>query len=496
MDAASSVPPLHCSGCLPSNETENGEDKSSVTIDSGDNPSHSRVESHPSGSIPTDDGVKPLKKCKKKMKLKKRVVLDVSEMTSSSSFPPSVASLHRGFEVGCKRRNPRFLVRRNGGDVAAIGLPLGMSFAAVIAQVLYRRDAAAQRMSIDHLSSMCTSAVRESLTNVFGDRLDGLMRNFEQSFGSTLSTLKLIYETSTSNEGNKFNNVKIEDPTSELTLNRGDCTRDVSREDDHLEAELLSRIQDQSNSTEEIVENIPTESICRDLALHGQSNHLVSLTPISSGSVFERSVMEQRRSNDLKTLELSLTMNRLKLKESQLALNLDANNLGRSKLAMGISKASFKAEKFKNELEEHRYAELVKKCIDCLIAGLLIMSFSMLYGAYVYSYERITEATASCTPSAKESRSWWTPKSVASFNSSVQQQRPNQCQLLLFFCYWELLVAVVANYVWIHWEGVVIHGSYPGRFYAHCISCQLSAHQLCFHFSMDQSMHHKQPRGI
>uniref|UniRef100_A0A6N2M0N9 Uncharacterized protein n=1 Tax=Salix viminalis TaxID=40686 RepID=A0A6N2M0N9_SALVM len=55
-----------------------------------------------------------------------------------------------------------------------------MSFAAVVAQicnygiqmsykhleVLERKDAAGERMSVDHLSMICTSAVRESLANV------------------------------------------------------------------------------------------------------------------------------------------------------------------------------------------------------------------------------------------------------------------------------------------------------------------------------------------
>ncbi|KAK4256731.1 hypothetical protein QN277_006418 [Acacia crassicarpa] len=56
-----------------------------------------------------------------------------------------------GVSSALKRRNPRVLVRRTRGDVSAIGHPLGMSFAAVLAQVSYRRDAAAQRISPDLL---------------------------------------------------------------------------------------------------------------------------------------------------------------------------------------------------------------------------------------------------------------------------------------------------------------------------------------------------------
>ncbi|KAK7282410.1 hypothetical protein RIF29_11146 [Crotalaria pallida] len=353
---------------------------------------------------------------------------DANEATSS--FSSSQQQHQQKGKV--KRRSPRVHVARRtnagGGGVAAIGLPLGMSFAAVMAQVLYRRDAAAETMSPDHLSSMCTSAIKESLTNVFGDKLDGLTRNFEQSFCSTLSTLRLIYESSTSNEGNKINTTKMEIPSSKLTLDKGDCSSDVLKEDAHSGAFSNSQILDQSiRYVEEVKETFHVDSVSRGLAPHDPSNLMVPFSSTSSRCVvnnpvissFEKSVVEQCRSNDLKTFELGLAMKKLKLKETQLALNYDLNNLERSKLAMGVSKASFKAEKFKNQLEDMRYGELKKKCVDCLIAGLLVMSFLLLYAAYVYSYERIAEATGSCTPSTEEPSSWWTPKSVSSFNSRL-----------------------------------------------------------------------------
>ncbi|KAG5031693.1 hypothetical protein JHK85_015675 [Glycine max] len=318
----------------------------------------------------------------------------------------------KGKAAAFKRRNPRVLVRRHrANNVDTIGLPLGMSFAAVMAQV-------------------------------FGDKLDGLTRNFEQSFCSTLSTLQLIYESSKSNEGNKLNNTKMEIMSSKLTLNKEECSGDIVTEVGHSRH---AEIQDQSishdspeevrdnfhidsigrdspeegrdnihnnsvslDSPEESRDNFHMGSVSRDLTLYGQSNQMVSFSQISFGSVnnpmvsiFEKSIMEQCRSNDLKTLELGLKMKELKLKEDELALNLDSNNLNRSKLVMGESKQSFKEEKFKTQLEDTRHGELKKKCIDCLITGLLIMSSSLLYGAYVYSYERITKATESCTPSTQ-----------------------------------------------------------------------------------------------
>ncbi|CAL0305317.1 unnamed protein product [Lupinus luteus] len=369
-----------------------------------------------SSSITTDT---PIRKPKIKTLIKGNANFDSTEATSSFSSP-----LQKG---KVKRRNPRVhVVHRRKSDVSAIGLPLGMSFAAVMAQVLYRRDAAASTLSPDHLSAMCTSAIKESLSNVYGDKLDGLTRNFEQSFGSTLSTLRLIYESSASNEGKKINTMKMEIPSSILTNDKGDSTTDVLKEDSHSEEFFSAQIQDQF-SDEAIKENFHVDSVSRGLTQHEPSNIMVPFSSTSSGcvinkpmiSTFEKSVVEQCRSNDLKTFELGLAMKKLKLKETQLALHYDLNNLERSKLAMGVSKASFKAEKFKTQLEDMRYGELKRKCIDCLIAGLLIMSSSLLYAAYVHSYERISEATGSCTPSTEEASSWWTPKSVSSFNSRL-----------------------------------------------------------------------------
>lgn len=247
---------------------------------------------------------------------------------------------------------------------------------------------------------------------VFGDRLDGLARNFGQSFASTLSTLISIYESSMGDEGNSLNTMKMEFPTCKLTRDKGDCSSDSVIGDDKKERVLSEEIIDQTNNCKEVEENFQMDSTSHGITLHRQSNQLVHFPTIYSGSginnnsmvsAAEKSVMEESRSNDLKALELALTMKKLKLKETQLVLNSDLNHLERSKLTMGISKASFRVEKFKNQLEDLRHGELIKSCVDCLIAGLLVMSSSLTYGAYVYSYERISKSTASCTRSNKAS---------------------------------------------------------------------------------------------
>lgn len=260
---------------------------------------------------------------------------------------------------------------------------------------------------------------------VFGDKFDCFMRNFEKSFGSTLRTLRLINESRVKKGGPHFSNLNVEGSTSDGTLNKGGCTSNSGIED--FQSERVSQTfetQDRLKAIEEVRENMLTDSSNHELVLHGQINQVACVYPSTYGpaigqsmlSTIEKSVVEQSRSNDLKTLELSLTMERLKLKETQLALNHDSNHLERSKLAMGISKASFRAEKFKNQLEDTRHTELLRKCIDCLVAGLLIMSVSLLYGAYVFSYKRISEATESCTPSPMASTiSFWFSTSLVSF---------------------------------------------------------------------------------
>lgn len=363
---------------------------------------------------------------KKKKKKKKRALVDVSAPSSSSN------SMY--VRVGNKRRNPRILMglnRRSESEAEAIALPLGMSIAAIVSQILERKDEAGERMSVDHLSMICTMAVRESLANVFGDKFDCFVRNFEKSFGSTLRTLRLINESPLNKVGGHLSHFNVQNSGSDLNLpvplNRGDTISSSSISDHHSSMGLHPvATLECLNTLEERQESIQTDSANRELTVHGQiSQQLACVSSSSLGSVmnrstvstFEKSVVEQARSNDLKALELSLSMKKMKLKETQLALNSDSYLLERMKFSMGISKASFKAEKFKNQLEDTKHAELLRKCIDCLVAGLLIMSGSLVYGAYIYSFKRITEATETCTASHKEFKSWWIPKPMASLNS-------------------------------------------------------------------------------
>ncbi|XP_030496892.2 protein CPR-5 [Cannabis sativa] len=440
-------------------------------------PSPSVQNSSPSAGSMEETPIKVANKQKKKTKKraqnpKENAVAQPS--SSSSSSPPQ-----RVTRVASTRRNPRVVFRtaRRNSVADAVAFRFGMSMAAFVSQILERKDTGVERMSSDHLALICASAVRESLANDFGDTFDCFVRNFEKSFSSTLRTLNLIKESSV-NKGDDHTNVEASPPDVPHYVRGGDSASSLSIEgcsteelfrsiehqlnngnnhENHIKAKIsppdvegcvhgsgsTSCLDIEGHLTEEhfrttltegylnnsaaMKHNTVTDPMNLELVLHGQRDQLSCVSSRPYGSVsnqsmlstFDKSVMEQTRSNDLKTLELSLSMRKLKLKETQLALNFDSNNLERTKLAMGVSKASFKVGKFKTQLEDVRHAELLRKCIDLLVAGLMIMVISLFYATYVYSYQKITEATASCKPSETASRSWWIPNPMSSINSGM-----------------------------------------------------------------------------
>ncbi|XP_076887861.1 protein CPR-5-like [Bidens hawaiensis] len=320
-----------------------------------------------------------------------------SSVSNSSLLLHSRATTTKGIRL--RRRNPRVFYFNNS-EADALALPLGMSIAAFLAQVLEKKDATGDKMSVDHLSEICTLAVKESLSDVFGGKYDCFVKNFKRSFQSTLMTLKVISEASENIERsyahgeNSSNNFHVNMKESTSTSN-------------FQEQSTIDGLHDSKNSQQ---------------LTHVPPNHLqsgVNLNQSSMLTTFEKSVNEQARSNDLKALEISLSMQKMRLKEAQIKVDCDSNVLERFKLSMGISKANFKAEKFKTKLEDSRQGQLLKKCVDCLVAGLLIMLACLAYGTYIYSHQNIVEATESCMP-IKESGSWWIPKPVSNFSSGFQ----------------------------------------------------------------------------
>ncbi|KAI3866200.1 hypothetical protein MKX03_014926 [Papaver bracteatum] len=375
-----------------------------------------------------------------RVSVKKNKKVAVPSSSSSTS--------HKG---GFRMVNKRRIVDFGGGKTRAeiyldsLALPLGMSFAAVVAQVLDKKTTAGERIQADHLSQICTEALKESLAKVYGNRFDSFVRNFEASFETTLRTLRMIDTTFSEKVKDPLVHSRIKDYISEVAQPAlsEEQVRPLSRSSvrsHHSDAvpSTCGVHEPSFSSFEERNDESSNDSINQDLILHRQINQQLSsisqnsLVSHRSGknqcmlSTFEKSVEEHARSNDLKSFEIGLKMKELQLKEEKLSVSYDSNRLEKCKLSMGISKATFRAEKFKTQLEDARHAELLKKCIDCLVAGLFIMSACLMYGAYIYSYQRITEITASCTMPPKESTSWWMPKQVSSINSGLHTLR---CQI-------------------------------------------------------------------
>ncbi|CAH2043437.1 unnamed protein product [Thlaspi arvense] len=360
--------------------------------------------------------MKPSTLEKRKLKAKMKEITNNDEATSScsSSSTSNLNSTRRVSRVSHRLRNHTVrlgMARRSVGErqAEALALPLGMSFAAFANLVLERKSAAGQNVYVDDLAVISASAVKESLANVYGNKLGSFATNFEKSFNSTLRILKLINESAYPRE---FDNSNV-----------GSYNLDRSTIDGCSDSERSAKETSSATSAYEAIQGNArtTTSSMNEIVLHEEIRQLSGFPRSSAMSLttVERSLEEQARANDLKSMEIGLTMRKLRLKETELALSYESNNLGKSKLEMGVSKAAFRAEKFKTELEDSRKTEMVTRIMDWLGLSVFIMLSSMLYGAWIFSQQRIMEATSLCQPSEEKNSSWWVPKQVSSFNTDL-----------------------------------------------------------------------------
>ncbi|CAN6821584.1 unnamed protein product [Brassica oleracea] len=351
---------------------------------------------------------------KRKLKAKKKESDEASSSSCSSSYASNLNSTRRVSRVAHRLRSPSVrlgFTRRTVGErqAEALALPLGMSFAAFANLVLQRKSANGQNIYVDDLAGISASAVKESLANVYGDKLGSFATNFEKSFNSTLKILKLINESTPPHLLDNNNNV-------------ASCDIDRSTIDGCSDSELSAKETSSTTSAYEAIQGgtRTTTSSMNEIVLHEETRQLSTVSRTSSAmplTTFEKALEEQARANDLKSMEIGLTMRKLRLKETELALSYESNNLGKSKLEMNVSRAAFRAEKFKTEQEDSKKADMVHKIMDWLVLSVFTVLASMLYGAYVFSHQRITEAASICEPSEEKTSSWWVPKQVSSINA-------------------------------------------------------------------------------
>ncbi|CAL9244900.1 unnamed protein product [Arabidopsis halleri] len=352
---------------------------------------------------------------KREIKGKKKEIMNNDEASSSSCSTSSTSnpnSTKRVTRVVHRLRNPTVrlgMARRSVGErqAEALAKPLGFSFAALANLVLARKNATGQNVYVDDLAEISATAVTESLANVYGNKLGSFATNFEQSFNSTLKILKLTNECANPHQLNN-NDVRS-------------CNLDCSTIDGCSDTELFEKETSSATSAYEVIQgSARATSLVNELVLYEQTRQLSSVLPSSSSmslTTFDRSVEELKRANDLKNEENGLTRRKLMLKEMDLSLKYESNNLGKSKLEMDGLKAAFRAEKFKTELEDTRKAEMVTRIMDWLVVSVCSMLASMLLGVYNFSQKRIKDATSVCEPSEEKSSSWWVPKQVSLMNS-------------------------------------------------------------------------------
>ncbi|TVU36029.1 hypothetical protein EJB05_17939, partial [Eragrostis curvula] len=377
-----------------------------------------------------------------------------SSAASASSCGSASASrashLRRGIRLRLRRRRqePTLSAARAGGGSGGAGagvqedlaLPLGMSFAAVLAQVVNTKNRSGERLQPALLSKICTSAVKESLRNIYGDKLDSFIRNFEKSFSSTLTTLHLVNEMP----------VYEQSPVSQSS----------SKHLEHVSASKSSTDGPQ-NPTQEISQNLHSSVESRLVLYAGGNQQLTHRRRSSPGgdqrilNAFERSLKEQARSNELKEFEIGLNMRKLQLKQSQLELSSYSHMLQKVKLSFGFEKAAFQGEKFKTQMQDTRHAQILRTLIDFLVSAVIIMSACFGYGTYIYSYQRITDVTAACSVASKGSKSWWMPNTVSNFNSGLLFIR---CHLIAAtrMCFGIIMILTI---VWLAFQRSAVTGT-------------------------------------
>ncbi|CAA7060426.1 unnamed protein product [Microthlaspi erraticum] len=352
-----------------------------------------------------DKMMKPSTLEKRKFKAKKREIMNNDEASTSSSCSSSSTSNPNSTRivsrVARRLRNPTMrlgMARRSVGErqAEALALSLGMSFAAFTNLVLERKSAADQNVHVDDLAVVSTSVVKEALVSVYGEKLGSFATRFEKSFKSTLKILKVTNESAFAHYQLNNNNV--------ASFNLDPSTIEGSSSDTELTAKETSS----TTSTYETVQGgaRPTSSM-NELVLNEDTRQLSTM----SLTTFEqRSLEEKARANDLSYMKNFLTVRKLCLKEAELVQMEESNNLKKIKIEMDVSKAAFKAEKFSTQKQDTRKDEMVTVLNDWLVTSVYIMLIAMVYGAYMFSQQRIME----CEPSSsEEDESGWVPKQVS-----------------------------------------------------------------------------------
>ncbi|KAH9296300.1 hypothetical protein KI387_039888, partial [Taxus chinensis] len=205
----------------------------------------------------------------------------------------------------------------------------------------------------------------------------------------------------------KLKNIKFEFPDCKnFAIGNSRCvsTETMAPTAQHIEeidSDLASAIYESGTPS-----SMSGANFNQQVVLHGQfqrqlANRVSSTLPNpevanSISNVFEKSLMEHERCNNLREVEIGLMMQRLRLKEAQMYVDAESNKLMRQSISVRQSKASFKESKFIDNKLNNTYVDLNRTCADHLVAGLMLMLFALAYGSWKYSYANLSKAVDMC----------------------------------------------------------------------------------------------------
>ncbi|CAM6106033.1 unnamed protein product [Calypogeia fissa] len=121
-------------------------------------------------------------------------------------------------------------------------------------------------------------------------------------------------------------------------------------------------------------------------------------------TLLERYVEAQETQNHLKQLELAHSMKHLLVKKDHLQLQSESNVLMRENVDLGRSKIELKEFELEDGKLTAAHRDLSRTCADELVAGLCVMLLALAYGAWKFSYTRLSRVVTMCQLPPREPR--------------------------------------------------------------------------------------------
>ncbi|XP_024532087.1 uncharacterized protein LOC112346738 [Selaginella moellendorffii] len=139
----------------------------------------------------------------------------------------------------------------------------------------------------------------------------------------------------------------------------------------------------------------------------GGTEELVAFTTGSSVAIFQETLMEQRRSNSLKEMELVCAMRGLKLKERELDMQEASIDIGKETLDVSKSTLKFNVSKAGRDEMAAACADFRRSTSDYFLAGLLIMFAFTAFCVWRNLPEWFSTLRDSCSAAPATKQAWY-----------------------------------------------------------------------------------------